>query len=968
VLGRDDPSYRALTVAGGFTLPNRGQHLLARFGARGIEVRSGRALLGLSLSGYGYGVALQAVAPASPRAQANRVVYERGKLREWYANGPLGLEQGFTLAAPPARRAGPLTLALALSGNVRGSLSSGGEAVTFDAVGGVALVYRGLVATDARGRTLPSRLELRRGGLLVRIDDAGARYPLRIDPFIQQAKLTAAEGASENLGSSVAVSGETIVAGAPHANVGANTRQGAAYVFIKPAAGWADANQTAKLTASDGAAYDYLGSSVAVSGDTIVAGAPTVNATKKQGEKFPGAAYVFVKPAAGWADATQTAKLSNGAEKEELGNSVAVSGDTIVAGASSLHPGFTFPGAAYVFVKPEAGWADATQTAKLTASDKQNDYVGSSVAVSGDTIVAGAPGTSVVAAGQGAAYVFVKPEAGWANATETARLTNSNGGEQNLLGSSVAVSDDTIVAGAPTEPKTGANPLQGAAYVFVKPLAGWASATQTARLTASDGAAFDSLGSSVAVSGDTIVAGAKDAKVGESVKQGAAYTFVKPAAGWADATETVKLTASDGAGGDELGFSVAVSGETIVAGAPGAKVGGNFFQGAAYVFGPAAAGAPTVTNVNPAEGPEAGGTPVTITGTNLAGATDIKFGGNAATGVSCATATECTATSPAGAGLVDVTITTLAGTSATSAADRFTYLAPLVAPTVTNVNPAEGPEAGGTPVTITGTGFVTGATVMIGGAATEVNVVSETEITGRTAAGTGSHEVVVSDDGGTSTFGPTYTYLVSAPSPHTLEISLAGAGSGTVTGTGISCPGACSHSYPSGTMVTLTATPAAGSTFAAWSGGGCSGSVTCAGVTMSSDQNVTATFTVTPSAGGNPLGGNPLSGNPLSGNPLSGNPLGGSSGNGNPGNGNSPGNSSTQTCPGSTVAQITCQATQSYTGALAQCAKQHGKAGARCRKKAKLAYHKALAIAKCQSVKTTKKHTSCIQHARKLKA
>jgi hypothetical protein len=120
-------------------------------------------------------------------------VYGRGGLREWYANGPLGLEQGFTLAAAPiGRRTGELTIALALSGNVRGSLSRGARAVTFAGAGGAALAYGGLLARDARGRTLPARIELRRGKLLVRVDDAGARYPLRIDPLVQQgAKLTA---------------------------------------------------------------------------------------------------------------------------------------------------------------------------------------------------------------------------------------------------------------------------------------------------------------------------------------------------------------------------------------------------------------------------------------------------------------------------------------------------------------------------------------------------------------------------------------------------------------------------------------------------------------------------------------------------------------------------------------------------------------------------------------------------------
>jgi hypothetical protein len=115
-----------------------------------------------------------------PVAQANRVDYRRGAVDEWYANGPLGLEQGFTVSARvPGHEHGPLTLSIALSGNLHGALSRGAEGVTFTGAG-VSLAYRGLVATDASGRQLPARIELRGDQLLLRIDDHGARYPLRI--------------------------------------------------------------------------------------------------------------------------------------------------------------------------------------------------------------------------------------------------------------------------------------------------------------------------------------------------------------------------------------------------------------------------------------------------------------------------------------------------------------------------------------------------------------------------------------------------------------------------------------------------------------------------------------------------------------------------------------------------------------------------------------------------------------------
>ena len=180
-LRRDDSTYRARVVGGALTLSNPRQGLLAHFGEHGVQIRSGRARLGLSLVGYGDGSMLAAVRAVAPRAHGNRVVYSHAAgVSEWYANGPHGLEQGFTLSAPPARHAGgALTLALALSGNLHATLSHG--AVRFSGASG-AVSYGGLVASDATGRRLPARIALVEGSLLIRVDAAGARYPLLIDP------------------------------------------------------------------------------------------------------------------------------------------------------------------------------------------------------------------------------------------------------------------------------------------------------------------------------------------------------------------------------------------------------------------------------------------------------------------------------------------------------------------------------------------------------------------------------------------------------------------------------------------------------------------------------------------------------------------------------------------------------------------------------------------------------------------
>jgi hypothetical protein len=219
-----------------------------------------------------------------------------------------------------------------------------------------------------------------------------------------------------------------------------------------------------------------------------------------------------------------------------------------------------------------------TETAKLTASDGADyDYFGFfSIAISGDTVVVGAVGDDIGAnTDQGSAYVFVKPPGGWGNMTQTAKLTASDGAAGDWFGNSVAISGDTVVVAAAAA-DIGANTDQGSAYVFVKPPGGWGNMTETAKLTASDGADSDQFGASVAISGDTVVVGAVGDDIGANTDQGSAYVFVKPAGGWTNMTETAKLTASDGAYGDRFGFSVAISGDTVVVGAP--------WKESAYVF------------------------------------------------------------------------------------------------------------------------------------------------------------------------------------------------------------------------------------------------------------------------------------------------------------------------------------------------------------------------------------------------
>jgi FG-GAP repeat len=445
---------------------------------------------------------------------------------------------------------------------------------------------------------VPVRVVLVGSRVWLRVDDVGVRYPLRVDPLVQQAELTASDGDTDDqFGYSVAMSGGTLVVGAPfHDGV-----DGAVYVFTRPASGWQDASQAAELTMNSGV-QALLGTSVAIDGDTIAAGAPGF----PEGEAF-GAVAVYTMPAGGWHNETQTATLfaSDGAQNDQLGESVSISGDEIVAGAPGQASGSSVPGKVYEFTMPPSGWQDAHETAELTATDGvASDNIGYSVAISGGTIAAGAPSHQVGPnAGQGATYVFTMPAGGWQNATQTAELTASDGGSGDILGYSVAMSGDTIVAGAPGHVNAPAN--DGKVYVFTMPGPGWQTGTQDAAI-AGVGGESTLLGWSVAMDGDTIVAGAL---LGGSDGQGAAFAYTMPPSGWQDAPP-VELTAADGVSQDQLGQSVAVSGDTIVAGADWRRVGPNTKQGSAYVFG---LEDPTSTMAACGSSPSAVGSPVTCT-------------------------------------------------------------------------------------------------------------------------------------------------------------------------------------------------------------------------------------------------------------------------------------------------------------------------------------------------------------------
>jgi len=421
----------------------------------------------------------------------------------------------------------------------------------------------------------------------------------------QQAYLKASNtGQSDQFAHAVAVSGDTVVVGAQYENsnaTGVNGNHstnsapdsGAAYVFVRSGSTWV---QQAYLKASNTGAGDRFGYAVAVSDDTVVVGAvlEASDATGVNGNQSnnnaidSGAAYVFVRNGTNWSQQAYL-KASNTGASDLFGDSLAVSGDTVVVSAFQEASNATGvngnqsdnsafgSGAAYVFVRTGTNWS---QQAYLKASNTEAGDRFFYVTVSGDTIVVGAHQEDSNATGvngnqsdnsatnSGAAYVFVRNGTNW---SQQAYLKAPNTGVDDRFGWAVSVSDDTVVVGAHFEDSnaTGVNGNQsdnsatdsGAAYVFVRSGTNW---SQQAYLKASNTGAGDefgggpgnSPGTSVAVSGETVVIGASfeasnatgvngDGSNNSAFRSGAAYIFRPAPTITAQPTNQVVFTGSN---------------------------------------------------------------------------------------------------------------------------------------------------------------------------------------------------------------------------------------------------------------------------------------------------------------------------------------------------------------------------------------------------------------------------------------
>ncbi len=804
VIGASDRGFWVVRKSG--VLVASGGGISSEFGPSGVRVRVAGGMLDLRLVGVGYGARLASVSGVvAPVAATDSVRYRRGGLVEWYRNGPLGLEQGFTLARRPAvGEVGPLTLALAVDGSLIARQSH--AAVVFvSRTGRVRLRYGDLVVTDATGRRLRAALMLSGGRLLLRVWDRGGRYPLRIDPFIQQGtKLVGdctsscggangtGETASGQFGISLALSstGDTALIGA----WGDDNGDGSAWVFTRTAGAWSQ--QGAKLvgdcTSSCGgpngtgeSGAGEFGLTVALSGDGVTAliGADTDNSNE-------GAAWVFTFADGIWsqqgaklvADCISSCNGPNGTGETGIaafGDGVALSsdGNTALIGGDNDNGQV---GAAWVFTRTGSTWSQ--QGSKLVGDctsscsgpngtgETGESELGRSVALSGDgdTALVGAANDN----SGGAVWVFTFANGVWSqqgtklvgDCASSCSGPNGTGETGNGgFGLSVALSDNgsTALVGGPDD-----NSFEGAAWVFTRTGSTWSQqgsklvgdCTGSCNGPNGNGETGDGdFGASVALSGDgnTALIGADD----DDSFEGAAWVFTLAAGSWSQqGTKLVGDCASSCSGSDGTGENGAAgfAGTVSLSGDGNTALIGGYYDnaraGAAWVFAPATSSSLTVV---------------------LAGSGSGSVSGS---GISCPGA--CSESLPIGSA---VTLTAM---------------------------PAAGSTFAG----------------WNGG-----------------CSGTGSCQVELNSD---TTVTATFSLLSTAPSTHTLSVVLAGSGSGSVKGSGISCPSTCSGSYAQGSGVTLTATPAAGSKFVGWSGG-CAGTRSCA-LTINADMDVTATFNKSP--------------------------------------------------------------------------------------------------------------------------
>ena len=430
-----------------------------------------------------------------------------------------------------------------LSGAVVGALAQQAKLTASDAAGGDRFGYS--VSIDGDTALMGAIFETSSSGSVYVFIRSGAVWT-------QQAKLRASDAASaDQFGFSVSLSGDTAVIGAK-LDDDKGSASGSAYVFTRSGSTW---SEQAKLTASDGVAFDEFGASVSASGDyALIAAARNDDAGSSS-----GSAYVFVRSGTNW---TQQAKLTaaDAAGNDWFGISVSLDGDTAVVGSYFDDDHGSSSGSVYVFTRSGIAWS---QQQKITASDAApSDQFGISVSVEGNSALIGANFGDDGASDAGSAYVFTRTGSTW---SEQAKLIPSDPEEDAWFGNAVSISGDVALVGAQYQDAKGFD--SGAAYVFTRSGSVW---NQQSKLVSADGRSSDIFGSAVSISDDVALIGVRaDDDAGSN--SGSAYIFTEAAAGWLAGVGDSHIVAADLDWGTDV--SITGSGSLLMEPSTGSTVG-----------------------------------------------------------------------------------------------------------------------------------------------------------------------------------------------------------------------------------------------------------------------------------------------------------------------------------------------------------------------------------------------------------
>jgi len=585
-LAERDPRHTPRLDEGGAPTLGRGP-LTARYDAAGAHVAVGEHTVSLRAVSMGRGAARAPLREAPPTLAGPEVRADRGAaLVEWWRSLYSGLEHGVTISERPAGE-GELRVELALGGDLRACGSSDDAVELCDAAGTTIALYAHLVAWDDGGERVPARLHAEAGVITIAVDDAGARYPLVVDPLLvpsAEASLAMSGAASaDRAGYAVALSGDGSYAlvGVPYDDTAAGgTDTGTARVFLRTGTTWAE---QATLSPADAERGDVFGYSVALSADGSRALVGANWDSTAAGGTRAGSARVFVRAGTVW---TEEARLfaAGGATEDWFGSAVDLDAagsralvgapyDDTAAGADA--------GSARVFVRTGTTWTE--ESTLLPPLGAESDIFGSAVSLSADgsrALVGSHWDDGAAGVDTGSAFVFARSGTAW---SVEATLTAADAAAEDAFGYAVALSADGLRAlvGAPYD-DVGGVANAGTIRSFVRDGTTWAP---EATLAAADAAAFEYLGWSIAPSSDAgmLVAGMVNDTTASAALAGSARVFLRGTTGW---SEDAALLAADGAGSDGLGWSVALAadGRRALIGVPYDDLPGATDGGTARVF------------------------------------------------------------------------------------------------------------------------------------------------------------------------------------------------------------------------------------------------------------------------------------------------------------------------------------------------------------------------------------------------